>query len=112
MIKTCWKRKALEGDYSEGVHRYGFECAYLAWLLIESRKAKTQELDGNLFGDAMGEVGAAWNMTGGRSGKKYTSAMFDISIFRRVKSIRLWANLGQCKDVKDKTHALIWSPRS
>jgi len=77
MIKTCWKRKALEGDNSEGVHRYGCECAHPAWLQIDFRKAKSQELDGNLFRDAMGEVGAAWNMTGETSGKKYISATFE-----------------------------------
>ena len=84
MIKTCWKRKALEGDNSEGVHRYGCECVYPAWLQIEPRKAQTQELDRNLFGDAMGEVGAAPNMTGGTSGKNIFPQCSSTPIFRRV----------------------------
>jgi len=57
----------------------------------------------------MGEVGAAWNMTGETSGKKYISTTFE---HPNISARKVYANLGQRKGAKDKSFALIWNPRS
>ena len=108
MSKSIGNVKLLEDGNYEVILAMGVN-ERIRMVQNDSRKAKSQEPDFIIFGDTMGEVGAAWNMTGETSGKKYISTTFE---HPNISARKVYANLGQRKGAKDKTHALIWNPRS
>lgn len=108
MSKSIGNVKLLEDGNYEGILAMGVN-ERIRMVQNESRKPKSQEPDFIIFGDTMGEVGAAWNMTGETSGKKYISTTFE---HPNISARKVYANLGQRKGAKDKSHALIWNPRS
>jgi len=68
MSKSIGNVKLLEDGNYEGILAMGVN-ERIRMVQNDSRKAKSQEPDFVIFGDTMGEVGAAWNMTGETSGK-------------------------------------------
>ncbi len=108
MSKSIGNVKLLEDGNYEGLLAMGVN-ERIRLVQNESRDPKSQEPDFVIFGDTMGELGAAWNMTGEVSGKTYISTTFE---HPNISARKVYANLGQRKHAKDKTYALIWNPRS
>ena len=108
MSKSIGNVKLLEDGNYEGLLAMGVN-ERIRMVANEARDPNSQEPDFVIFGDTMGEVGAAWHMTGEVSGKKYISTTFEHPNISRRK---VYANLGQRKGAKDKNYALIWNPTS
>lgn len=72
----------------------------------ESRTADSREPNYIVFGETMGEIGAAWDRTGKESGNEYVSVrLADPRICRH----NIFANLGHAAEGEDNEYAMIWN---
>jgi len=108
MSKSIGNVKLLEDGNYEGLLAMGVN-ERIRLVANEAKGPKSQEPDFVIFGDTMGEVGAAWNMASETTGKEYRPASFE---HPNISARKVYANLGRRKDAKDKNYALIWNPRS
>lgn len=108
MSKSIGNVKQLEDGSYEGLLAMGVN-ERIRLVANDDKSPKSQAPDFVIFGDTMGEVGAAWTMTGETSGKTYISTTFE---HPNISARKVYANLGQRKGAKDKSYALIWNPRS
>ena len=106
MSKSIGNVKLLEDGNYEGLLAMGVN-ERIRMVQNEARDPKSEEPDFIIFGDTMGEVGAAWHMTGDVSGKKYKPASFE---HPNITARKVYANLDRLQGAKDKIYALIWYP--